>query len=212
MKTIELYTKTDYKYAEVCAFARRIYARQLSFTITHFPEYFFAVTEGEEIMGCIGLNSTIRSPLFLNDPRIQDVIKQTGPNVHFCEQSIFALDRYSLGVPLLIAVITEFAESLGAQKLVYAGVDVSRKTIARLGFEVKECGPTDITAIPLPERTKYMHWQQAQHPVTCVLSTKGAALISSRTFNTYAHKVKKSKRLITVLLTNTLHACQKESA
>lgn len=212
MKIVELYTAADPGYKETCQFAERIYADQLSFTITHFPEYFFAIRDEDVIAGCIGLNSKLTSPLFLNDQNVQRVISESDPKTLFCEQSIFALDNYSLGVPILISVVTEYAFSLGIDKLVYAGIDVSRRTIAHLGFLVTECGPVDLSTLPPAERGKYELWKRTQNPVTCILDTKDAPRISLSTFSSHSHRVRKSETLTASLRTNELRLEHKEAA
>jgi len=200
MKTIELYQQKDPQYAAVCTFAQRVYQQQLSFCITHFPEYFFALRDGVQIVGCIGLNSELSSPLFLNDKRVRAVMQELPPSTRFCEQSIFALDHYSLGVPVLIAAITEYAQALGIDKLVYAGIDVSRRTIAHLGFPVIECGSVDLCVLPQEERKKYELWNTTQHPVTCMLDTTNAPAIAYATLKRHAHRIQKSEKLSASLL------------
>jgi hypothetical protein len=210
MKIVDLYTATDPGYVEACHFAERIYAAQLSFTITHFPEYFFVIKDESVIVGCIGLKLT--SPLFLNDNRVGRVIRESDPKTLFCEQSIFALDNYSPGVPILISVVTEYAHSLGAAKLAYAGIDVSRRTIAHLGFFVTECGPVDLSTLPSEERGKYELWKKTQNPITCILNTESAPGICLSTFTRHSHRVRKSEALLASLLQNHLRSGYKEAA
>lgn len=212
MKNIELYRRSDASYGEVCAFASDIYRRQLAFDIANFPEYFLALRDEAGITGCVGLNSTLSSALFLNDERIVKARRKLGSDVQVCEQSIFALEHYAAGIPILIACVAEYAGSLGARKLVYAGSPTFRKVIERIGFDVSEWGSVDLSVLPSSQRQKYELWNQTQHPVVCMLDTANAADVASAVLWRHKQCVKKGGQLIASLYENHTHLHHKKAA
>ncbi len=194
MKTIECYTPQDSGYEDVCRFAHGIYARNLSFNLTHFPEVLFAATEGEVISGCMGLNTNLRFPLFVHNPLLKSITTCIDPKVVCGEQSILALQHYGIGLPVLISVTAEYGRCIGIQKLAYAAIPVSQKTIQSLEFETTECGPADLKMFPEKERHLYKPWHSL-NPVCYLLDTKNATTICRRVLKRFSNKVSLGQRL-----------------
>ncbi len=202
MKTITVYKEHDAGYSETCALAKRIYKEQLSFSLEHFPELLFAIVDETHVVGCMGFNTSLTSPLFHSDTRVRALQKQSGPFTLFGEQSVFALEHCSVGVPLLIAVVAEYAQSIGISRIAYAGIEVSMKTIEHLGFQVTKCGDVDLDLLPFHERSNYEPWNETYHPITCVLATDNAAAITHNLLTRFAHRVCLSEQLSSLLSYN----------
>ncbi len=109
MKTIDVYGPTDPEYERICRFVHPIYVRELSIHIHKFPDLFFGIHEGTKIIGCMGLNLEMHFDLFLKDPRLRRAYASPTQRLRIGEQSVFAVENFSVGVPLLISVVAEYA-------------------------------------------------------------------------------------------------------
>lgn len=174
MKTMHLIEQSDHDYAKACAFAQRIYTKQLSIHISHFPEQLFVIMDGETIVGCMGLNRALTFDLFLNDTRVRRMLHTYPSRTRVAEQSVFALEGFCAGVPLLISSVALYAHYSGIDRIAYAAIDVSRRTIERLGFPIHECGPVTLDVLMPGDRENYRRWYETHHPTTCILDTRAA--------------------------------------
>jgi hypothetical protein len=175
MKEIDVYTRDHSEYPNICAFAQKIYREKLSLPLTNFPEVLFAIRDAGQVLGCIGLNSRVRFSLFLNDPRLVQIMRTEGPLV-YGEQSILALQNCSLGLPALIATTAAYAESHGIHRIVCATIEVSNRTLHELNLETTEYGLVRLETLPEEDRPKYATWYERHKPVGCLINTTNAYL------------------------------------
>ncbi|MFT7506913.1 MAG: hypothetical protein ACI92I_000049 [Acidimicrobiales bacterium] len=195
MKKIELFGSDSAGYPAVSTFAQEIYWSKLSFSLNHFPELFFAITEDDHILGCMGLNTNVRSPLFLNNFYFKQYTANQGKNIKISEQSVLALNRYSLGLPILISVTAAYAHSIDIQRIVYAGIDVSCKAIESLGYQVTKCGQVDLGTLPHQEQKNYIPWRETYNPEIYILDTQPSNTICSLLMERLQTKIKMSANL-----------------
>lgn len=193
MKTLELYNRGDHGYDRVCEFAHAVYEEGLSFDLTHFPETLFAITEGESVLGCIGLNTELRFALFRNDPRLAPIMKQHRGQV-FGEQSILALRNCIIGLPVLIANAAAYGNFLGMDKILYAAIPVSQKTIENLGFTTQTYGVAELDVFPEAERHLYARWH-ALNPICCMLDTHDASMIFEQVLQRFSRRLELGEQL-----------------
>lgn len=194
MKVIEYFTPEDTGYDAVCQFAQGVYLRELSFNLTHFPEVLFAVRGEGTIIGCMGFNTTLHFPLFVNNPRLAEVVEKSNPRLSCGEQSILALQNYSMGLPLLIAITAAYGHRVGMDKVAYAAIPVSQKTIDTLQFDTMECGPADLEMFPEQERHLYESWHSLK-PVCYLLDTKSAIDVCRRVLRRFSKRVSLEQKL-----------------
>lgn len=195
MKHVEIFTPFDQGYKHVCAFARTVYKRELAFTLTRFPEVLFAIIEDNQVYGCMGLNRDFRFPLFVHDERLTRIMNESGRDTVFGEQSTFALERCSFGLPVLISVTAAYAFSIGIHKIVYAAIGVSERAIESLGFETISYGPVRLDVLPRNEYLPYVPWYDTHHPVCYILDTHTAPAICESVFKRFTKKVTFGERL-----------------
>lgn len=198
MKTLELFTPEDQGYGEVCAFAHKVYREDLAFHLVRFPEILFAIHERGSVVGCLGLNRELRFGLFRNDPRLHAIIDEAPYGTVFGEQSILALRHCSMGLPLLISVAAAYGNQIGMDRIAYAAIPVSQKTIATLGMKTITYGPADLSVFPERERNLYATWR-ALNPVCCILDTETAPRVCDRVLERFARKVVLGQRLEAIL-------------
>lgn len=204
MKTLERYNRGDHGYDAVCEFAHDVYEKDLSFDLTHFPETLFAITEGETVLGCIGLNADIRFPLFRNDPRLVPIMEEHRGAV-FGEQSILALRNCIIGLPVLIANAAAYGNYLGMDKILYAAIPVSQKTIQSLGFTTMTYGPADPLVFSENERPLYARWF-AHNPICCVLDTHDAPAIFEQVLTRFSRRLELGEQLYYTLNAHMVRA------
>jgi len=195
MKRINVYQPNDPEYASVCSFAQRIYTDKLSINISHFPDLLFTIREDSRIVGCMGLNTSLTFDLFLNDKRVQSARAAYEPWVNIGEQSVFAIENFSMGVPLLISVVAEYARIIGIHKIIYAAIGVSRRTIERLGFTVAEYGLVDMNALCSSDRGNYERWYETHSPLLCVLDTANTMCISENILFQFSNRARLDGKL-----------------
>lgn len=194
MKSIELTLPDEPLYERACAFAKEVYAEELSMQLTHFPEVIFAIADSTKVVGCMGMNRALHSPLFVNDTRLSH-IRNAEPAVAYCEQSILALRHFSIGLPLLISVAARYALVHQKDRVVYAAIGVSQKTIKHLGFQTQEYGKVDLDLLPREIRKEYETWYHTFDPMCCFLETHNADVISTALLNRLAGKIMLGPRL-----------------
>ena len=141
----------------------------------------------------MGLNTTLRFPPFIHDKRFIDMKTSLGQKTVFGEQSVLALDGYSIGLPVLISAVSMYAHHIGIQQVVYAAIAVSQKSIKALGFHTRVCGEVDVNSFPKRERHLYAHWLKHK-PLTCMLSTSNAPCIYTSQMKRFARKITTGKR------------------
>jgi hypothetical protein len=195
MKIIDIYRKDDQMYPEICAFAHDMYKDKLSFNLTSYPEILFGITEGNNVYGCIGLNTSLRFVLFLHDRRLQNLIHESTQGVVFGEQSILAVRHFCIGLPILIAVAAGYGYLLGINKIVYAAIGVSQKTIRGFGLSSTVLGSVDLLTFPAEVRNQYVPWCSQHKPVTCILDTDNTLSVCRQVLNRYSQKVVLGKKL-----------------
>jgi len=198
MKSVELTLPGEASYDQACAFASEVYAKELGVHLSHFPEALFTIADGTRVVGCIGLNLSLHSPLFAQDARLS-VLRQADPHLAYCEQSILALRHFSIGLPILISVAARYAQINHKDRVVYAAIGVSQKTIRHLGFETQEYGKVDLSLLPDEVRPQYEFWQQTFDPVCCFLKTQRAGMIYSTLLQRLGGKVMLAPRLQAIL-------------
>lgn len=195
MKIVECYTPQDSGYEDVCRFAQSVYTEEISLRITRYPDVLFAITDDSQVFGCMGLNTDLHFPLFLNDQRLLRIISESRADTRFCEQSILALNKCSMGLPILISVVANFAQNLGLHKVVYAAISVSKKTIQDLGFDAIEYGNAELALLPQHLQEIYACWHRMYNPVCCLLDTANAPIILDRVMSRFSKKIKCGNRL-----------------
>lgn len=185
MKHIHLATPGSALYNEACIFANSLYQEKLRTTTNTPSKIMLVATEKRNIVGCIGLNPSVTSDLFLTDLRYQRFVRQLPRNTIIGEQNIFAVRDYPAGVPLLIAGIAAYGKVIGVQHIAYAGVNVSCKTVDKLGFTVQTLGNTLHPHCAAAQKEKYQCWLHDFQPVSCVLSTCNTADIFAQAIARY---------------------------
>lgn len=198
MKTIVLLTPGTPEYANALAFAQRIYREALSFQLTHGPELFLAILDGDAVSGVIGLNMQITNSLFVRNPHIQEWLASRRSRT-IAEQSVLALERTEIGLPLLFAVLAALAETRRISGIIFAGIDVSLRTIAHLGLSVEEIAPADRQVLRKEERTDYAKWFSLYTPIVCVVNTADATTIAARALRRWHHRITLSRELAETL-------------
>lgn len=179
MKTLEYYVANETGYDRAACFAAKIYREKLNFHLTHFPEFLFAIEENEMVLGVIGLNRNIHNTLFTCDaPLMKTLATKASQMGHLGEQSILAIDGCSIGLGMLIATFGEYAYYTGIDGIVFAGIDVSLRTIAHLGFNTVILSPADRHVLPLDEQENYAKWFSLYTPIVAILPTCEAPNIS----------------------------------
>lgn len=198
MKTIVLLAPGTPEYANALAFAQRIYREALSFHLTHGPELFLAILDGDTVSGVIGLNMRITNSLFVRDPHIQGWLTDRRTRT-IAEQSVLALERTEIGLPLLFAVLAALAETSDISGIIFAGIDVSLRTIAHLGLSVEEIAPADQQVLRREEHPDYAKWFSLYTPIVCVVNTANATEIAARTLRRWNHRITLSRELAEML-------------
>lgn len=189
MKTIKLVRPGHYLYVRTCEFANDVYLRSLHATTREPPESFVVAEENGTICGCIGLNRTVSSDLFLNDSRYQAFRKSCAPRIKIAEQNIFAIDRFPVGVPALIAAVAAYGRLIGSDMIAFAGIGVSCKTVSSLGYDTVTLGPTPADVFSAEDLKKYAYWLEHFRPVSCILSTARAVDICAATIERFKRQV-----------------------
>lgn len=191
MKTLEYYVAGEAGYDRSARFAARIYKEKLDFTLTHFPEFLFAIEEDEVVFGVIGLNHGIHNTLFTNDKTLMNTLtSQESSMGPLGEQSILAIDGCSIGLGMLIATFGEYAYYKGIEGIVFAGIDVSLRTIAHLGFNTLILSPADRHVLPLDEQENYAKWFSLYTPIVAILPTCEAPKISMHELERHKKRIR----------------------
>ncbi len=198
MKYIEMFTKDNHRYHDICAFAQAIYERELSLHILHFPDILFAVVDDERIYGCMGLNLCLKFPLFVNDARLQNIINAGDPETRYGEQSVLAIHNYWIGLPILFSTVAKYAANVGLHKVVYAAIAVSQKTIKQMQFDTVPYGEATLTVLPKEMIPIYKVWYEMHHPLCYVLDTHNADTIWTQVSTRFGQKVSIGQRLQSV--------------
>ena len=195
MKTIGLYEPRESGYEAVCQFARKVYWESLEFDLTNFPEFFFAIKDKTQVVGCMGLNRSTKCSLFSRDERFLRILEENDPLERFGEQSVLALKNYGLGLMPLIAIVTEYAYYIGITKIPFAGTTVALHALKRIGFDVVECGLADPDVLLPEERRNFAKWFSLNEPVLGIVDSKQAPFLSPRVFGRFANKITLAGRL-----------------
>ncbi len=198
MKLLELYLPDDPGYTSVCKFAHQVYQEDLAFDLTHYPEILFAIHDGASVVGCMGLNRQLRFGLFRYDLRLSRIVERSRRGTVFGEQSILALRNCSIGLPVLISVAAAYGNVIGLDKIVYAAIPVSQKTIRSLQLDTMSYGPANLSVFPEHERHLYAAWQQLD-PICCILDTTTAPTVCTRVLNRFSSRVSLGPRLEQIL-------------
>lgn len=205
MLKIEVFTPSDCGYEAACSFAHRVYKKELAFNLVEYPQLLFVISNNQEIQGCMGLNTRITFPAFLNNANFNTMVTSNKSHT-LGEQSILAVQRHNLGLPLLISVVVQYAKSIGIEKIAYAGIPVSQKTISHLGFKVATCGMVDIACFPREQQHLYAQWMTL-NPVVYLLDTSSACTIFSATHQKFSKKIKIGARLQQAFLPDIQRKC-----
>ena len=200
MKQVEVFTSQDAAYETVCAFAQQNYSRTLRIKIGRFPDLFFAIVEEGRVFGCLGINTRINFDLFRQHPALQILRGRCGERVVFAEQSILAIENFAPGLPLIFAAATSCAQANGIQKIVYAGISVSCRTLGKMGYRVHDLGPADLSVLPVSQQQNYRHWYTVHHPVINVVDTSNSMEIFDQTFERFRRRAEPGVSLHDVLL------------
>lgn len=179
MKTIECYQPNEAGYDRAALFAQRIYREKLHFHLEHFPEFLFAIEEGEKVLGCIGLNRSVHGSLFLRDKKVKKFIERTQKKEAIGEQSILAVEGYPLGIIILIAAFLECAYYLGIDRVMFAGTDIATDTLLHIGAEFTTIKEADERVLLDSEKENYRTWFLLNKPMVCAISTAQMPEIST---------------------------------
>lgn len=182
-------------YGQVWDFAHREYISRLSADVLHKPHQFFAAMVEDQVVGCLGLNDNVVSSIFLNDLRFQRLQHSWKPGVRAIDQSFFTVTGYTIAVPALIAVAAAHSECIGISKIAYAGIDVSCRTIDRLGLEVTNLGPANLKLVSEEMQQVMSVWHKQFNPVVCVMDTHGAREITLSILDRHKCRVQIDKSL-----------------
>ncbi|MEK7802353.1 MAG: hypothetical protein AAB276_07860, partial [Pseudomonadota bacterium] len=163
------------------------------------PKRLFVIKHGEQYVGCMGLHDGLTADMFSKDARVKTMIDSYHPGTRVGEQGVFVIEHFCPGVPLLIALVSEYAHYCGIQKIAYAAIDVSRKTIDRLGYRVDVCGVVDLDTFPVSERPNYVRWHTMHNPLLCILDTTDAPRIASELPPSITRRVRLSGKLYTTM-------------
>ena len=90
---------------------------------------------------------------------------------------MFATKNFPAGILLLISSLAAYTRQIGIEKIVFAGIGVSYKTITQLGYDVEILGPTEAAITREADRKRYGYWLQQFNPQTCIIDTTGASEI-----------------------------------
>ncbi len=188
MKLVNITFRGTSMYQQLCEFSSRRYLEDLKLKISNYPDIFVYATSKKGIEGCMGLNQRIRSPLFKEDLSL--LRNLSADDVNCGEQSVFVVERRSpTCVPFLIAVTAMYGHYLGMTHIVYAGIDVSCRTIEKLGFDTKKIGKTSIDCLDERTRENYRNWHDAHDPVTYLLNTGKASAILNKLVERFQNKI-----------------------
>ncbi|MCA9354807.1 MAG: thermostable hemolysin [Candidatus Kaiserbacteria bacterium] len=174
MKSLELITPEHAQHKQVVSFVNSVYERTLHVSARNPPETLLAAIEGENVFGCIGFNHSVQWHFFKDDPRYQRAVSMFPSDTRIGEQSMLAISGFPAGVPLLFSALAAYAEHVGIQKIVFAGIGVSCRTVEQLGFSVDVLGPTAEAVTSPQDRAHYAYWLEQFQPQTCILDTTRA--------------------------------------
>lgn len=189
MKSVNITARGSSRYVHLCEFSEERYLKDLKLKITNYPDIFVYAMKGKDIVGCMGLNLTVKSPLFKEDLSLLRVLSTRNID-NYAEQSIFVVESNNpVCVPLLIATTAMYSHFIGINHLVYAGINVSCRTIEKLGFDTTKIGETSIDCLSPKMRENYRNWHEMHNPVTYLLDTNKAPQIFYDFFYRFRKKV-----------------------
>lgn len=195
MKTIFLCEQGSADYERASAFAKRIYRDELSFILDDPPEIFVAIEDPDRsIRGAIGLNRQLTRSLFLNDRRVMEHLT-TYDHGAIAEQSVLALERTELGLPILLATLASVAHHRKIPWIVFAGIDVSLRTLDRIGLSVNAICDADQATLRDDERSNYVKWFSLYTPIVCTIATAQARDVCIQLLERWKHRVRLSEEL-----------------
>lgn len=195
MKTICLYERGEPGYEIAAAFAKRVYRDELAFILDDPPELFLAIeNEQASVQGAIGMNRHLTRTLFLEDPRVMRVLQKDGLD-ETAEQSVLALEGAELALPIFFAVLAAIAYERQIDRIVFAGINVSLRTLERIGFAIREICPADPATLHEDEKSNYVKWFSLYTPIVCTVETKDARAIALRLLQRWKHRIALSERV-----------------
>lgn len=174
MITISLTSPSEPDYEPVIAFANSVYTEEFTEAATHRPEHVLVAYREKEIVGCLGLNDSLVSPMFTGDIRFQSFWRTHGRNRSIVDQSFFAVRRSAVAVPSLIASAAAYAAAIGIDFVAYSGISVSCRTIDKLGFDVTTLGVVNVKLGPAVMQKSLQVWHDKHTPLACILKTSDA--------------------------------------
>lgn len=188
MKHIQITTPDSALYTDACQFADRVYKDTIHAGIRNPPNTLIVATEHNTIFGCIGINPTVTTSLFVNDRHYQDFVDTLPRDTRIGEQNIFAIDRFPAGIQVLLTAAISYARSIHLDKIAFAGIAVSCRTIEQLGYTVTVLGNTSPDVFSETERHKYAYWLTMHQPLSCIIDTEKTEDICHAVATRFAHK------------------------
>ena len=208
MLTIDRVVPEQNQYLTTCDFVHAQYVQAYRSNTHHYPDMFFTACDKNQVVGCIGLNTRLRIPLFLNDKRLTNFKNEVSPDARLVDQAYFALDKHSVLLPTLIVLMVAYAEYMGVRWVACAGIDVTLRTFEKLNLDVIKLGQTDISIVPKPMQKHLKAWHKEKEPVTCLLSTAGVREKCSKVLERHRCRVKLSDTLSNKLYQKELEALE----
>lgn len=156
------------------AFAARVYREELAFDLRSLPDVFFVLRSNGAVVGCIGCNHDLHCPLFRFDPRVREFLNGIWAGRTVIEQSVLAVSKSPIALPLLVSAVSSYAHYAGADGLLFAGIEVSTRTVSKLGFALERIGIADKRVIPPEELPNYELWFTLHDPILFLLRTDTA--------------------------------------
>lgn len=187
---LDIVSCTDARYEATRAFAFSIYRKRYGVNPVNQPDVILTLSSDGDLVGCLGLNHSLKCRMFSDDHRLLDFCIETGTHPDsVISHAVLAVDKSLRTLRLLLGAAAAYAQHTQKQKIVYAGAGTFAKAIRSLGFAVDVLGPVNIDLVPQHERPGMDQWQELCDPQLSIMETTHGVQVCDNRLNRFGVKV-----------------------